>query len=101
MCRIRSPNDARTADLVVWMIVYALRAGLAAAAGMLLAGFGGAADSSVAATYLFTTIVATVIGDAPLTDRRGGYGRTAAGCFVVTIVALAAIDAEPHVRVRI
>jgi ribose transport system permease protein len=82
------------------MIVYALRARLAAAAGMLLPAWGGT-DSSIATTYLFTIIAAAVIGGTPLTGGRGGYGRTAAGCFVVTVVALAAIDAEPDLSRRI
>jgi ribose transport system permease protein len=70
--------------LFVWMAVYALSAALAAVAGMLLAGFSGAADPTVGATYLFTTVAAVVVGGTPLTGGRGGYGRTVAGCLVVT-----------------
>ena len=55
-----------------------------AVAGMLLAGFSGAADPSVGAPYLFTTVAAVVVGGTPLTGGRGGYGRTIAGCLIVT-----------------
>ena len=51
---------------------------------MLLAGFSGAADPTVGAAYLFTTVAAVVVGGTPLTGGRGGYARTIAGCFVVT-----------------
>lgn len=70
--------------LVVWMAVYAISAFLAATAGILLAGFSGAADPTVGAPYLFTTVAAVVIGGTPLTGGRGGYARTVAGCLVVT-----------------
>ena len=59
--------------LAVWMAVYALSAALAAITGMLLAGFSGAADPTVGAAYLFTTVAAVVVGGTPLTGGRGGY----------------------------
>lgn len=80
----RAAALARVPMLFVWMVVYALSAALAAVAGMLLAGFSGAADPTVGAAYLFTTVAAVVVGGTPLTGGRGGYARTMAGCLVVT-----------------
>ena len=68
----------------VWMLAYAVSAGFAALAGMLLAGFSGAADAEVGAPYLFTTVAAVVIGGTPLSGGRGGYGRTVLGCLIIT-----------------
>ena len=85
----------------------------------------GAADPTVGAAYLFTTVAAVVVGGTPLTGGRGGYGRTIAGSLVVTelstllvglgldqaaqqiflgflIVALVALyGREPHVSMRV
>ena len=84
-----------------------------------------AADPTVGAAYLFTTVAAVVVGGTPLTGGRGGYGRTIAGSLVVTelstllvglgldqaaqqiflgflIVALVALyGREPHVSMRV
>lgn len=121
----RAAELARVPMLFVWMSVYALSAFLAATTGILLAGFSGAADPTVGAAYLFTTVAAVVVGGTPLTGGRGGYGRTIAGCLVVTelstllvglgldqaaqqiflgflIVGLVALyGREPHVSMRI
>ncbi|TPK33904.1 ABC transporter permease [Mesorhizobium sp. B2-5-3] len=80
----RAAELAGVPMLLVWMSVYALSAFLAATTGILLAGFSGAADPTVGAAYLFTTVAAVVVGGTPLTGGRGGYGRTIAGCLVVT-----------------
>jgi ribose transport system permease protein len=80
----RAAEFAGVPMLAVWMIVYALSAAFAAITGMLLAGFSGAADPSVGTAYLFTTVAAVVVGGTPLTGGRGGYGRTIAGCLIVT-----------------
>ena len=80
----RAAELAGVPMLGVWITVYVLSAVLAALTGILLAGFSGAADPSVGAPYLFTTVAAVVVGGTPLTGGRGGYGRTVAGCFVVT-----------------
>jgi ribose transport system permease protein len=80
----RAAQLAHVPMLAVWMSVYAISAFLAAVAGILLAGFSGAADPTVGASYLFTTVAAVVVGGTALTGGRGGYARTIAGCFVVT-----------------
>jgi ribose transport system permease protein len=121
----RAAQLARVPMLAVWMTVYALSAALAAVTGMLLAGFSGAADPTVGAAYLFTTVAAVVVGGTPLTGGRGGYARTIAGCLVVTelgtllvglgldqaaqqiclgfliVVLVALYGREPHVGLRI
>jgi ribose transport system permease protein len=80
----RAAELAGVPMLLVWMAVYALSAALAAVTGMLLAGFSGAADPTVGAAYLFTTVAAVVVGGTSLTGGRGGYARTIAGSLVVT-----------------
>ena len=80
----RAAELAGVPMLTVWISVYAISAVLAAVAGILLAGFSGAADPTVGAAYLFTTVAAVVVGGTALTGGRGGYARTIAGCFVVT-----------------
>lgn len=80
----RAAEFAGVPMLFVWMAVYVLSAVLAAVTGMLLAGFSGAADPTVGGPYTFTTVAAVVVGGTPLTGGRGGYGRTVAGCLVVT-----------------
>jgi ribose transport system permease protein len=121
----RAAELARVPMLFVWMSVYGLSAFLAGVTGILLAGFSGAADPTVGAAYLFTTVAAVVVGGTPLTGGRGGYGRTVAGSLVVTelstllvglgldqaaqqiflgflIVGLVALyGREPHVSMRI
>ncbi len=75
---------ARLPTLAVWMTAYAISAAFAAIAGVLLAGFSGAADPGVGEPYLFMTIAAVVVGGTPLTGGRGGYARTIAGCLIIT-----------------
>lgn len=82
-----NPAAARLARLParsVWALVYAASAGFAAVAGMLLAGFSGAADASVGDPYLFMTVAAVVVGGTPMTGGQGGYGRTISGSLIIT-----------------
>ena len=120
-----NPRAARLAlvdPIRMWTITFALSAGFAALAGILLLGFSGAAYARVGEPYLFQTIAAVVIGGTALVGGAGGYLGTIAGalCLIelatvlvglglkpplvrstlgVTIVALVAIyGREPHVR---
>jgi ribose transport system permease protein len=123
--------NARAAELAyvpalgVWTAVFAISGASAALAGILLAGFSGSADPGVGAAYLFTTLSAVVIGGTPIIGGRGGYGRTVAGCLIITevtmlllgigldeaaqqvclglliIVLVALYGREPHVRMQI
>lgn len=116
---------ARLPVTLVWAGAYAISAGFAAIAGILLAGFSGAADASVGDPYLFMTVAAVVVGGTPMTGGRGGYGRTVVGCLIITelttlliglgldqpgqeiflgclIVLLVALyGRQPHVRMRV
>jgi ribose transport system permease protein len=123
--------NARAADLAyvpslkVWMAVFALSGAAAALAGIFLAGFSGSADPGVGSAYLFTTLSAVVIGGTPIIGGRGGYGRTVAGCLIITeitmlliglnldeaaqqvclglliVILVALYGREPHVRMQI
>lgn len=120
-----NPRAARLAlvdPVRMWAITFAISAGFAALAGILLLGFSGSAYAAVGAPYLFQTIAAVVIGGTVLIGGRGGYLGTIAGalCLIelttvlvglglqpplvqatlgVTIVALVAVyGREPHVR---
>lgn len=84
----RAAEIAGVPMLFVWMSVYAISAVMAAITGILLAGFSGAADPTVGASYLFMTVAAVVVGGTALTGGQGGYARTIAGCFVVTELSI-------------
>jgi ribose transport system permease protein len=67
----------------VWVVAFMASAVFAAVAGIFLAGFSGAADSTVGQPYLFETITAIVVGGTSLLGGRGGYGRTVVGTLVI------------------
>jgi ribose transport system permease protein len=69
---------------LVWAATFAVSAGCAAIAGVLLAGFSGGADASVGQPYLFQTIAAVVVGGTALLGGSGSYGRTFAGTLLIT-----------------
>jgi ribose transport system permease protein len=120
-----NPRAARLAlvdPVRTWTATFAISAGFAALAGVLLLGFSGSAYAAVGAPYLFQTIAAVVLGGTVLVGGRGGYLGTVAGtlCLVelttvliglglkppavqatlgLTIIALVAVyGREPHVR---
>jgi len=110
---------------MVWAATFAVSAGCAAVAGVLLAGFSGGADASVGQPYLFQTVAAVVVGGTALLGGSGSYGRTFAGTLLITeittlliglgfsdriqqimlglliIVLVAIYGREPHVRNQI
>jgi ribose transport system permease protein len=67
----------------VWVVAFMSSAVFGAVAGIFLAGFSGAADSTVGQPYLFETITAIVVGGTSLLGGRGGYGRTVVGTIVI------------------
>jgi ribose transport system permease protein len=67
----------------VWVAAFMSSAVFAAIAGIFLAGFSGAGDSTVGQPYLFETITAIVVGGTSLLGGRGGYGRTVVGTIVI------------------
>ncbi len=75
---------ARVRTTWTWVVVFSISAVFAAIAGVLFAGFSGAADSAVGQPYLFETLTAVVVGGTSLLGGRGGYGRTILGVLIVT-----------------
>ena len=70
--------------LPVWIVAFALSSLFAAVAGILLAGFSGAADAGVGQPYLFQTVAAVVVGGTALLGGQGSYLRTLAGALLIT-----------------
>lgn len=71
---------------LVWSATFAVSAGTAAVAGILLAGFSGGADANVGQPYLFQTVAAVVIGGTALLGGSGSYARTVAGTIIITLL---------------
>ena len=80
-----------------WTITFALSAGFAALAGILLLGFSGSAYAAVGAPYLFQSIAAVVIGGTVLVGGRGGYLGTVAGalCLIELTTVLVGLGLQP------
>ena len=95
-----NPRAARLAlvnPVRVWTVTFALSAGFAALAGILLLGFSGSAYAAVGAPYLFQTIAAVVIGGTVLIGGRGGYLGTVAGaiCLIELTTVLVGLGLQP------
>jgi ribose transport system permease protein len=80
----RSARLALVPVNLVWAATFAVSAGCAAIAGILLAGFSGGADASVGQPYLFQTVAAVVVGGTALLGGSGSYARTFAGTLLIT-----------------
>ncbi|MCB9966020.1 MAG: ABC transporter permease [Geminicoccaceae bacterium] len=95
-----NPRAARLAlvdPVRMWTVTFALSAGFAALAGILLLGFSGSAYAAVGAPYLFQTIAAVVIGGTALVGGRGGYLGTLAGalCLIELTTVLVGLGLQP------
>jgi ribose transport system permease protein len=95
-----NPRAARLTlvdPVAMWTITFALSAGFAALAGILLLGFSGSAYAAVGAPYLFQTIAAVVIGGTALVGGRGGYLGTVAGaiCLIELTTVLVGLGLQP------
>lgn len=95
-----NPRAARLAlvePVRMWTVTFALSAGFAALAGILLLGFSGSAYAAVGAPYLFQTIAAVVIGGTALIGGRGGYLGTIAGalCLIELTTVLVGLGLQP------
>lgn len=95
-----NPRAARLAlvePVRMWTVTFALSAGFAALAGILLLGFSGSAYAAVGAPYLFQTIAAVVIGGTALIGGRGGYLGTVAGalCLIELTTVLVGLGLQP------
>jgi ribose transport system permease protein len=85
-------NNPRAAELAlvptgaVWAGAYALSAFSATMAGVLLAGFAFAGDSSVGEPYLWNGITAVLVGGTAF-GARGDYLRTVLGTLLLIVLA--------------
>ncbi|MEO6300801.1 MAG: ABC transporter permease, partial [Paracoccaceae bacterium] len=70
----------------VVMAAFALCGGLAAFAGVLLAGYGGKAAQSMGDAYLLPAIAAVVLGGTSILGGRGSYIGTVAGVILITLL---------------
>lgn len=70
----------------VVMAAFALCGGLAAFAGVLLAGYAGKAAQSMGDAYLLPAIAAVVLGGTSILGGRGKYIGTVAGVILITLL---------------
>lgn len=70
----------------VVMMAFALSGGLAAFAGVLLAGYAGKAAQSMGDAYLLPAIAAVVLGGTSILGGRGKYLGTIAGVILITLL---------------
>ncbi len=70
----------------VIMLGFALCGGLAAFAGVLLAGYAGKAAQSMGDAYLLPAIAAVVLGGTSILGGRGSYIGTIAGVILITLL---------------
>src|SRR6185437_14499285 len=70
----------------VLLAVYTLCGLLSAAAGILLAGYAGAVDTSLATTYLLPSVAAVVIGGTSILGGSGGYAGSIVGVLILTVL---------------
>lgn len=70
----------------VVMLAFALSGGLAAFAGVLLAGYAGKAAQSMGDAYLLPAIAAVVLGGTSILGGRGSYVGTVAGVILITLL---------------
>ena len=89
-------SNARAAQLAlvrtrrVWMATFAASAFFAALAGVFLAGFAGAADSSIGDPYLFQSLTAVIVGGTVF-GARGDYWRTVLGTLLLIVLGVVMI----------
>jgi ribose transport system permease protein len=85
-----NPVASRLAGVRNWQVliaVYALSGLLSALAGVLLAGYAGAVDTSLATAYLLQSIAAVVIGGTSILGGSGGYSGTIFGVLILTVLS--------------
>ena len=70
----------------VVMIAFAISGGLAAFAGVLLAGYATKADQAMGDPYLLPSIAAVVLGGTSILGGRGTYLGTVAGVILITLL---------------
>jgi len=83
-----------------WIGTFVISAVMAAAAGILLLGFGSAGDVTVGDPYMLTTIAAVVVGGTTLLGGVGGYGRTVVGVLLLGMLntLLGCFEVDPKLQ---
>lgn len=85
--------NPRAADLtrirtgLVWSVVFAASGVFAGIAGMFLAAFGSGWSISIGDPYLFSGLAAVLVGGTTFGSVRGGFGRTALGALILTVLS--------------
>lgn len=85
-------DNALASDLAgvrTWQVllaVYALCGVLSAVAGVLLAGYAGAVDTSLASSFLLPSVAAVVIGGTSILGGSGGYTGSIVGVLILTVL---------------
>lgn len=82
---LRAAEMALVRTRWVWVAVFAASALLAAVTGILLAGFAGAAESTLGANYLWEGLTAVIVGGTAF-GARGDYWRTMLGCLLLIVL---------------
>jgi ribose transport system permease protein len=86
-------SNVRAAELAlvrtrrVWMATFAASALLATFTGVMLAGFAGAADSTIGDPYLWQSLTAVVVGGTAF-GARGDYWRTVLGSLLLITLSV-------------
>lgn len=84
-----NPLASNLAGIRSWQVllaVYMLCGLLSAVAGVLLAGYAGAVDTSLASSYLLPSVAAVVIGGTSILGGSGGYTGSIVGVLILTVL---------------
>lgn len=82
---LRAAEMALVRTRWVWVAVFATSALLAGVTGILLAGFAGAAESTLGQNYLWEGLTAVIVGGTAF-GARGDYWRTILGCLLLIVL---------------
>lgn len=82
---LRAAEMALVRTRWVWIAVFAASALLAGITGILLAGFAGAAESTLGQNYLWEGLTAVIVGGTAF-GARGDYWRTMLGCLLLIVL---------------
>jgi ribose transport system permease protein len=84
-----NPIASQLAGVRTWQVllaVYTLSGLMSAIAGLLLAGYLGAVDTTMASPYLLQSVACVVIGGTSILGGSGGYGGTIIGVLILTVL---------------
>jgi ribose transport system permease protein len=84
-----NPLASNLAGIRTWQVllaVYMLCGLLSAVAGVMLAGYAGEVDTSLASSYLLPSVAAVVIGGTSILGGSGGYTGSIVGVLILTVL---------------